>query len=232
MTDNTYDPEGGHTREEAEVAYAELFRELHGEDAGGPIPETRGKVAVVGRRPPDTDSVCAAIAYARLKNETDASWEYTPYLAGAINAETVYVLKLFGAQAPLMLDTGDCAKIILVDHNAPGQMAEGIDSADVLEILDHHRLEGPETAAPVWVICRPCGAACTIVFDMFGENGITPDGQIAGLMCAAILSDTEFFNAETTTRADRLACAALANIAALDLEELTAALMDFQRPEL
>jgi len=232
MTEDEYDPAGGHTKAEADAAYEELFTELHGSgrDADGADGFSGhaaggGKVAVVGRRGPDADSICAAIAYARLKNEIDPENEYIPCRAGEPDTETKYALGYFGLPAPRLFrelvsqGAGDARPcIILVDHNDISQVAEGVNMADVIEIIDHHRLAGAETPAPVFVRCQPCGAVCTIIYRMYQEQGIVPDAETAGLMCAAIIYDTRLFSAPETTRADRLACAALANIAGIELE--------------
>ena len=249
MSDNDYDPIGGHTKEEADAAYAELYRELHGEGAAnedianGPSAAQgmcgaggghREEIAVVGHIDPDTDSICSAIAYARLKNVIDPDREYIPYRAGTLDDETEYVLRKLGVALPELLAAKGIAegyetekgvsqscgtKVILVDHNERMQIPGGVDFMhDVIEIIDHHRLGKAETAAPVYVRCQPCGATCTIIYEMYSENGIIPDTQTAGLLCAGIISDTNLFRSENTGHEDRLACAALANIAGLDIE--------------
>jgi len=240
MTENDYDPVGGHTKEEADAAYAELFRELHGEEedgssAGASAGTPAGgqghsceRAVVIGHRKPDADSVCAAIAYARLKNGIEPGFEYIPYSAGDIDAEIIKILDRFGAQKPRVFgeDAYGC-KAILVDHNETAQIAEGIGAEDIVGIVDHHRLARAETAAPVWIRCQPYGATCTIIYELFCESGVVPDAQTAGLLCAAIISDTRMFGADTTTRADRLACAACANIAGLDIEAFADAMFSF-----
>ena len=462
MSINNYDPEGGHTKEEADTAYEELFKELHGENPDE-IKARSENVAVVGHRNPDTDSICSAIAYARLKNEIDPSGIYTPYRIGRINDETAYVLNYFETPEPpflkdiktrvedvdyrksagvsedisiheawkllkdrnvytlpvtepeysdeeesekltglvtmqdigrvyldeisasllsmagtpiknilnvldgkLIIGSGEgnltrgqvliaaaeegelfteymhegdivivanrkelqrvainegagclivtigsvvpveiqklarqrgctiisteydtfatarliiqsipvrflmakaekiisfapgtyltdvrkvMAKkryrdfpvieengrylgmisrrflldaprrpIILVDHNERTQSAAGIEEARIVEILDHHRLAPIETADPVAFRSLPYGSTSTIIYEIYEENGIVPDLRTAGLMCAAIISDTLLFRSPTTTKNDRLAGAALAGIAGIDME--------------
>jgi len=220
MSDNDYDPIGGHTKEEADAAYEALLGELHGYGLPG---GQREKVAVVGHVWPDTDCVCAAIAYARLKDMTDPGREHVPFRAGPLNEETEYVLRRFGAPVPELFPgpAGKGAKTILVDHNKKSRLPDGVDMKyDVIEIIDHHRLREVETAVPIRVRCEPCGATGTILYGMYLENGLVPDAQAAGLLCAGIISDTWLLRTEKTARADRLACAALANIAGVDIEEL------------
>ena len=454
---NDYDPIGGHTREEAEDAYAELFHALHGGRAATQADKAREKVFVIGHKAPDTDSVCAAIAYARLKAQIDPARDYIPCRAGRYGDETAFVLSHFGAESPLLLedlktrirdinirtwpgvppdtslreawdllkdrgtvtlpvtakradaepllglvtvkdigkvyldnndpallthaetpvrnllrvlggrlvcgdgqsnlrwgevliaaagkerlagyiepgdivlvadredmqlfaleqgasclvitvgatasgtvralareknailietgfDTFQAARLmnqsipvrfamatedivsfspddplsdvikaigrsrhrdfpvldrrgdfigmisrrflldapqrhaILVDHNEKTQAIAGIDEAYIEEIIDHHRIAPIETIHPITFRNQPYGSTCTILYELYAENGIEPDRQTAGLLCAAILSDTLMFRSPTTTRADRACCAALANLAGIDIE--------------
>lgn len=109
-------------------------------------------------------------------------------------------------------------QVILVDHNEPGQAVKGIEDAEILEILDHHRLGTIETMTPVFFRCQPLGCTATIVYQMYQEAGqeITP--EMAGVLCGAIISDTLLFRSPTCTAADRMAATALGKIAGIDLE--------------
>ena len=84
-------------------------------------------------------------------------------------------------------------QVILVDHNEKTQAVDGIEEAEVLEIIDHHRLGGLETVGPVYFRNQPVGCTATIIYDMYRENQITPDKTTASLLCAAIISDTLLF---------------------------------------
>lgn len=110
-------------------------------------------------------------------------------------------------------------KLILVDHNEKTQAVDGMESANVLEIIDHHRLGTVETMGPVYFRAQPLGCTATIVYQMFGEKRIEIPKEIAGLLCSAIISDTLLFRSPTCTPIDREACLALAQIAGLDLEK-------------
>ena len=223
-----YDPAGRHTKEEAEAAYEALFKELHGEESGNEKAPgdktlsdktTEKKIAVVGHREPDTDSICSAIAYARLKNEVDALRTYLPFRAGRLNDETAFILNYFGIPEPPLFNAAeDIFKIILVDHNDPACSAEGVREDMILEIIDHHSLAGAGTTEPIAVRIQPCGSTAAIIYEIYREKGIDPDRETAGLLCAAVISDTRLFRAENTTALDRLSGAALANIAGLDME--------------
>ncbi|NBI68917.1 putative manganese-dependent inorganic diphosphatase [Pseudoflavonifractor sp. 60] len=110
-------------------------------------------------------------------------------------------------------------QLILVDHNEKSQAAEGIDQAEVLEIIDHHRIGSMETDGPVYFRNVPVGCTCTIVYQMYRENGIDIDPTTAGLLLSAILSDTLMFRSPTCTPVDERAARELAQLAGVDLEE-------------
>lgn len=109
-------------------------------------------------------------------------------------------------------------KIILVDHNELSQAVDGIEDATILEIIDHHRVGGIETNQPILFRNQPVGCSSTIINKIYEERGITPDKRIAGLMCAAILSDTLVFKSPTCTPEDIRAAKKLAEIAEIDIE--------------
>jgi len=110
-------------------------------------------------------------------------------------------------------------KVILVDHNEKSQSVEGIEQATVLEIIDHHRIATVETDQPIVFLNRPLGCTATIVSDLFDQKGLTPAPQVAGLMCAAILSDTLAFKSPTCTAEDVRAAEKLSALARIDMEE-------------
>lgn len=110
-------------------------------------------------------------------------------------------------------------KIILVDHNEKSQAISHIEEAEILEIIDHHRLGSLETMAPVYFRNQPLGCTATIIYQMFQEKGVEIPQEIAGLLCAAILSDTLMFRSPTCTSLDRQAALALADHAKIDVEE-------------
>ncbi len=110
-------------------------------------------------------------------------------------------------------------QMILVDHNEKNQAVNGADAAEILEIIDHHRLRTIETAGPVFFRNQPLGSTCTIIYLMYKEYGVEIDKTIAGLLLAAILSDTLMFRSPTCTNVDRNAGEELARIAEVDYEE-------------
>ena len=112
-------------------------------------------------------------------------------------------------------------RIILVDHNEATQAVEGFDQAEILEIIDHHRIGSLETSGPVYFRNQPVGCTATIITQMYDENGVDIPPQIAGLLLAAILSDTLAFRSPTCTPADENAAKRLAKIAGVDIEEFS-----------
>lgn len=110
-------------------------------------------------------------------------------------------------------------RIILVDHNEKSQAVEGMESAEILEIIDHHRLGTVETIAPVFFRNQPVGCTATIVYQMYQENRVEIEPWIAGLLCSAIISDTLLFRSPTCTSVDERAARELAQIAGLDIEK-------------
>ena len=110
-------------------------------------------------------------------------------------------------------------RIILVDHNEATQAVEGFDQAEILEIIDHHRIGSLETSGPVYFRNQPVGCTATIITQMYDENGVDIPPQIAGLLLAAILSDTLAFRSPTCTPIDVNAANRLAKIAGVDINE-------------
>lgn len=110
-------------------------------------------------------------------------------------------------------------KVILVDHNEKTQAVDGIENTDILEIIDHHRLATIETMKPVFFRNQPLGCTATIVYQMYLEKNEEIPKHIAGLLCAAILSDTLMYRSPTCTAIDKMAAEALAKIAGINVEE-------------
>ena len=110
-------------------------------------------------------------------------------------------------------------QIVLVDHNEKNQAVDGIENAEILEIIDHHKLGTVETIAPVFVRNQPLGCTATIVYQMYNENSVPMDKKIAGLLCSAIISDTLLFRSPTCTEIDKMAALALAGEAGIDINQ-------------
>lgn len=113
----------------------------------------------------------------------------------------------------------EAKNVILVDHNEFSQTVEGINEAAILEIIDHHRLGGIITDKPILFKNQPVGCTSTIIYETYQNAKITPPPEIAGIMCAAILSDTLVFKSPTCTPRDKKAALNLAAIAEIDIED-------------
>ena len=109
-------------------------------------------------------------------------------------------------------------QLILVDHNEKTQCVDGFEEADILEIIDHHRIGALETGGPVYFRNHPVGCTATIIYQMYCENSVKIEPDIAGILCSAILSDTLIFRSPTCTPQDEYAAHQLAQIAGIDIE--------------
>ena len=110
-------------------------------------------------------------------------------------------------------------QIILVDHNEKSQAVDGIGEAEILEIIDHHRLGSLETVSPVYFRNQPLGCTSTIIYQMYQEQGVEIPKEIAGLLLSAIISDTLMFRSPTCTPFDKGVAKRLAEIADVDIED-------------
>lgn len=110
-------------------------------------------------------------------------------------------------------------KVILVDHNERSQSVDGLEEAEILEIIDHHRVADVFTGAPIYFRNEPVGSTCTIVASIIFENGRRPSKKIAGILAAGIISDTLLFRSPTATNTDKIMLDRLAKIADLDVED-------------
>ena len=111
-------------------------------------------------------------------------------------------------------------RVVLVDHNEKAQSVPGLDEAEILEIIDHHRLADIQTANPIYVRNEPVGSTNTIIAGMFQDRGLIPSEKMAGMMAAAIISDTVMFKSPTCTERDIRTAERMARIANISLEEL------------
>ena len=111
-------------------------------------------------------------------------------------------------------------KVILVDHNEASQAIPGIEEAEVIEVLDHHRIGSFQTLHPIYFVVEPVGCTNTLVAELYLKYGVEPEPSYAGIMLSAILSDTVIMKSPTTTERDRKIAAYLAGLAGLDIQKL------------
>lgn len=126
--------------------------------------------------------------------------------------------KVIGSMSRYHLISQNKKKVILVDHNEKSQSVVGLEDAEILEILDHHKVGDIQTGSPIYFRNEPVGCTATIVASKFFENGIRPSQKIAGLLCSAIISDTLLFKSPTSTDLDKMILRRLAAIAEIDPE--------------
>lgn len=176
------------------------------------------KVIVIGHKSPDTDSIAAAITYSNLKREL--GMDAAAYRAGELNKESKFALDYFGVEAPEFIDHVEAGQqVILVDHNESKQCVDGIRDAEVIELVDHHRIGDFETASPIFILFCPVGCVNTIIYNLYKLNNVKPSRAMAGMMLSAIISDTVLFRSPTTTDKDREAVKELAELAGVNYEE-------------
>ncbi len=172
---------------------------------------------VVGHQQPDTDAICSAIAYAHLKQAQNENAQ--PMRCGEINPETRFVLDRFDVDDPDMLDDAADRQIVLMDHNEYSQTAPGMEDAEVVEIVDHHRVGDVETGQPIHCRIEPIGSTSTIVTKLYREHDTEIPEHIAGLLLSGLLSDTVVLRSPTTTETDEEIAQELADIVGVDVEE-------------
>jgi manganese-dependent inorganic pyrophosphatase len=126
---------------------------------------------------------------------------------------------VIGSISRYHLITQQRKKVILVDHNEKTQSVDGLEDANILEIIDHHRIGDIQTGQPIYFRNEPVGSTSTIVANIFFENGIRPSKKVAGLLCGAIISDTLLLKSPTATIVDEIILKRLAEIASIDIEK-------------
>lgn len=174
---------------------------------------------VVGHKNPDTDSIISAIAVADLMTKRG-----TPAKAvaqGTVTPETAFVLDKFGLTAPEVVTSVAGQQVILVDHSDLAQAPDDLKDAEVIAIVDHHKLGDVTTSSPLLMWVWPAGCTGTVIKGMYDFYGIEMPKNIAGGCLCAILSDTVIFKSPTTTACDKKAVEGLAKIVGVgDVEAL------------
>ncbi|MBM9613237.1 manganese-dependent inorganic pyrophosphatase [Desulfobulbus rhabdoformis] len=168
-------------------------------------------VYVIGHKSPDTDSVTSAIAYAELMKAKGE--DYVAAVAGGLNPESEMVLKQFGFATPETLTDATGKQLALVDHSDLAQAPDNLSAGEVVAVVDHHKIGDVTTNQPIFFCAMPVGCTGTVLKTLYDLEGIAVDPKVAGLMLAAILSDTVNFKSPTCTEADKKAVAELAAIA-------------------
>ena len=167
------------------------------------------KVLIVGHKNPDNDAISAAIALAYFENELarqeGRDIEYEAVRLGPLPPETDWNLEENGITEPRLIESvGAGDKVIIVDHSEYGQAVDGLKDAELVGIVDHHRLGDVTTAAPLYVTMRPWGSSATVVTSIFRQYGIEIPVDIAHVLLSAILTDTVIQKSPTATPHDAM----------------------------
>lgn len=129
--------------------------------------------------------------------------------------------KVIGTLSRYHLIKSNRKKVILVDHNERSQSVDGLEEAEILEIIDHHRVADIQTTNPIFFNNKPLGSTSTIIGNLFMESCIEMPPKIAGILCAAIVSDTLLFKSPTSTKIDEITANKLANLAGININEFS-----------
>ncbi|KMW60044.1 Manganese-dependent inorganic pyrophosphatase [Candidatus Rhodobacter oscarellae] len=173
---------------------------------------------IFGHKSPDTDSTGSAIIWAWYLNEVKGG-DAEAVLLGEPNTEAAFVLRRWDLPKPRIIsDVEPGQPVVIVDTNNPAELPEGINSADIQAIIDHHKLVGGlETAGPISITIRPLACTATIMHNLMGPNAAKMPDWVKGAMLSCILSDTLEFRSPTTTDQDRELAERLAAELGLDL---------------
>ncbi|MGF1739941.1 manganese-dependent inorganic pyrophosphatase [Vibrio profundum] len=181
-------------------------------------------ILVVGHKNPDSDSICSALVATELLKARGL--EAKPVRQGEINRETQHILETAGVDQPELRTSVAGEKIWLVDYTDLAQAPDDVADAEILGIVDHHRLGDVMTVNPLEAWIWPVGCTCTILFNLFKMEQTTITKPLATLMMSAILSDTVGFASPTCTEKDKAAVLELAEIAGVeDLDAFIKALL-------
>lgn len=176
------------------------------------------KVLVFGHKSPDTDSVTSAIVMENLEKKLGND-NVEACVLGKLNKETKFVFDYLKLEEPKYIDKIENEqKVILVDHNEFKQSVEGIESAKILKVVDHHTMDF-KVSYQVYYHAEPVGCTATVLYKMYKVNNVEIDKKIATLMLSAIISDTLLFKSPTCTKEDINAAEQLNKIAELNMEE-------------
>lgn len=171
-------------------------------------------VYVFGHQNPDNDAIMSAVVLAQLLNQVNFNGDtYEARRLGPLPAESEKLLADTDTPKPRLLNAIKAKaapqQVVLTDHNEPGQSVEGLENAQIIGVVDHHRFGNFSTAAPLHIMALPWGSSCTIVAWLFGILGQKPTDAQAKLLLSAMMTDTLMLKSPTTTEFDRIFAAQL-----------------------
>ncbi|MDF1854450.1 manganese-dependent inorganic pyrophosphatase [Pseudooceanicola sp.] len=175
-------------------------------------------IKVFGHKSPDTDSIGSPLIWAWYLSEIRGT-KAEAKLLGEPNTEAAFVLKKWGYPQPeIIADVGAGDTCVIVDTNNPAELPAGINTADVIQVIDHHKLAGGlETKGPIDITIKPLACTATVMHELMGANAAKMPDSIKGLMLSCILSDTLEFRSPTTTDQDRALATRLADDLGIDI---------------
>ena len=199
-------------------------------------------IFVVGHKNPDNDSISSVVAYAAFKNalakrEHEAHPEadlvvYKPVCLGPLPAESEWVLAENGFEAPeIIKSVNPGQKIILVDHNETQQAVDGIEEAEIIEVVDHHRIGSFSTSKPIQFITMPWGCSATIITMLYRMYNVEITPELARVLLSAILTDTVILKSPTATETDEKVIKYLAEIGGVEYVDFAMKLFDCRAGE-
>jgi manganese-dependent inorganic pyrophosphatase len=171
------------------------------------------KVLVFGHKNPDNDAIMSAVLLSQLANAVDPANEYVACRLGGLPGESAALLAKHGIAEPQLVERIEPAdekqKVILTDHNELGQTVDGIENAEIVAVVDHHRIADVSTAQPIAFINLPWGSTCTVIAKLFAAAGVELTDAQAELLLAAMMTDTVMLKSPTATDVDRAVAAQL-----------------------
>ena len=184
-------------------------------------------IKVFGHKSPDTDSTGSPIIWAWYLSEVRGT-PATPALLGAPNTEAAFVLKKWSLEKPEIISGVEAGqKVVIVDTNNPAELPDGINDADIVQIIDHHKLTGGlETKGPIDITIKPLACTATVMHNLMGPNADKMPDHIKGAMLSCILSDTLEFRSPTTTEQDRALAEKLAKELGVDISAYASELFE------
>ena len=168
-------------------------------------------IKVFGHKSPDTDSTCSAIVWAWYLNEVRGR-KAEALLLGEPNAEAAFVLERWDLPKPAIAGAISAGEpVVIVDTNNPAELPDGINDADIIQIIDHHKLTGGiETKGPIDITIKPLACTATVMHNLMGPNAEKMPDWVKGAVLSCIISDTLEFRSPTTTGQDKELAAKLA----------------------
>lgn len=171
------------------------------------------KIYVFGHKNPDNDAIMSAVVLSQLAGQLFGDDEFVPCRLGPLPGESTALLAKHGFAEPQLLERIEPAdekvKVLLTDHNELSQTVEGIENAEIVGIVDHHRIADAATAQPIHFINLPWGSTCCIIAKLFEINGIEMTDDQAACLLGAMMTDTVMLKSPTTTDVDRQIAAKL-----------------------